>query len=70
MNLNRKMFWFKLDRKQFGKVSSDITMFENRQETIFYDYVFSFDIKADKNLSVVATLSNFILLKKADLSNS
>lgn len=64
------MFWFKLDRKQFGKVSSDITMFENRQETIFYDYVFSFDIKADKNLSVVATLSNFILLKKADLSNS
>ena len=64
------MFWFKLDRKQFGKVSSDITMFENRQETIFYDYVFSFDIKADKNLSVVAKLSNFILLKKADLSNS
>lgn len=64
------MFWFKLDRKQFGKVSSDITMFENRQETIFYDYVFSFDIKADKNLSVVATLSNSILLKKADLSNS
>ena len=64
------MFWFKLDRKQFGKVSSDITMFENRQETILYHYVFSFDTKADKNLSVVATLSNFILLKKADLSNS